>query len=75
MVDMTMTSTIVGTTIASTIAGTTMAAMVIVGYINHGYDKYGRGIPKASLYLYFACLYDHYYYCTIRAIKTNSTIQ
>jgi hypothetical protein len=60
MVGMTMTSTTVGTTIASTTAGTTMAATVIAGHINHGHDKHGRGIPKAGLYLYFACLYDHY---------------
>jgi hypothetical protein len=64
-----------GTTIASTTAGTTMAATVIAGHINHGHDKHGRGIPKAGLYLYFACLYDHYYYCATRATKTNSTVQ
>ena len=75
MVGMTMTSTTVGTTIASTTAGTTMAATVIVGHINHRHDKHGRGIPKASLYLYFAYLYNHYYYCATRAMKTNSTVQ
>jgi hypothetical protein len=75
MVGMTMTSTTVGTTIASTTAGTTMAATVIAGHINHGHDKHGRGIPKAGLYLYFACLYDYYYYCATRATKTNSTVQ
>ncbi len=71
MVGMTMTSTTVGTTIASTTAGITMAATVITGHINHGHDKHSREIPKAGLYLYFACLYDHYYYCATRATKTN----
>ena len=70
-----MMSTTVGTTIVSTTVGTTMAATVIAGHINHGHDKHGRGIPKAGLYLYFACLYDHYYYCVTRATKTNSTVQ
>ena len=61
MVDMTMTSIT---------AGTTVAATAIAGHIKHG-----RGTPKAGLYLYFACLYDHYYYCATRATKTNSTVQ
>jgi hypothetical protein len=64
-----------GTTIASTTAGTTMAATATAGHIKHGHDKAVRGTPKAGLYLYFACLYDHYYYCATRATKTNSTVQ
>jgi hypothetical protein len=66
---MTMTSTTVGTRIASTTAGTTMAATVITGHINHRYDKHGRGIPKAGLYLYFACLYNYYEIIGIVYIK------
>jgi hypothetical protein len=69
-----MPSTIVATTIASTIADTTMAATTITGHIKHEHDKHGRGTPKACLYLYFACLYNHYYYCATRVTKTNSTI-
>jgi len=56
-------------------AGTTMAATVIARHINHEHDKHGRGTSQAGLYLYFACLYDHYYYCATSATKTNSTVQ
>ena len=56
-------------------AGTTMAATAIAGHIKHGHDKYGKGTPKTGIYIYFAYLCDHYYYCAIRATKTNSTIQ
>jgi len=48
----------VDTIIASIIAGTIIVAIAITGHINYGHDKHGRGIIKASLYLYFACLYD-----------------
>ena len=34
----------------------------IAGQIKHRYDKHSRGKSKAGLYLYFACLYDYYYY-------------
>jgi hypothetical protein len=61
-------------TMASIAAGTTMAATVIAGHIKHEHDKHSRGTPKAGLYFYFACLYDHYYYCATSATKTNSTI-
>jgi hypothetical protein len=62
-------------TMTSITAGKTMAATAIVGHIKHEHNKHGKGTPKACLYLYFAFLYDHYYYCAIRATKTNSTTQ
>ena len=65
----------VGMTMTSTTVGITIVATVIARHINHGHDKHGRGIPKAGLYLYFACLYDYYYYCATRATKTTSTVQ
>jgi hypothetical protein len=52
----------VAMTMTSATAGTTIAATVIAGHIKHRYDKHSRGKSKAGLYLYFACLYDYYYY-------------